>query len=73
MFLTSYIYPLVFRAKHSQIQRSQINNVFKSALNFDVCAKDFSKLDFKYIRLHIDKIKSGFLGQNIWHAFSNIS
>lgn len=74
MSLTSCIYPLQCRAKQIQIQMFQINLQFKFKWKYSnlhrsfmsVLVLDLSELDFKYIRLHIDKTKSGFLGQNIY-------
>jgi len=48
------------KSKASSQQRT------KSTLNFNVCVRSFSKLAINYVFLHTDKLKSVFLGQNIY-------
>lgn len=54
--------------------RPQISKEFKPIFNSNVCIRDLAKLEFNYILLHIDKLKSVFRAKYLFDscAFSNI-
>lgn len=54
--------------------RLQISKEFKPVFNSNVCIRDLAKLEFNYILLHIDKLKSVFRAKYLFDscAFSNI-